>query len=95
MFNFKQQSNGLVCTCKRHHGVGEWSPQRRVAVYKRMVREMPSVAKPHMFEFVEDWENYHGRIYYANGVVDVNPGNIRKEDKGKEVYGAIFVEQAA
>jgi len=94
MRNFDQLSNGKVCSCGRHHGVGTWDPERRAAIYKWTIKEIKNCAKPHQYDYVKDWELNHGPIKYVMGVVDVNTGTFNKNDKGKDVRGPIFVKAA-
>lgn len=79
-----------LCSCGRHEGVGEWSPERRAAVARHMRDTMESLMTPGQKEYLVSWENHHGPVRYTLGTVGINQGNIRKTDKGKDVIGAIF-----
>ena len=92
MFNFGQQPNDKTCSCGRHAGVGDWTPEQRAAFYKRLTTKMPLVGKTHQSEFVKDWEAHHGTIQLTMGAVVKNTGSIRREDKDKDVTGPIFIE---
>lgn len=84
-----------VCSCGRHFGVEDWSPERRAAVARHMRDTMESLMTAGQREYLVSWEKHHGSVRYTIGVVGKNPGNVRKNDKGKDVIGAIFVDSVA
>lgn len=60
--NFDQTSNGQVCSCGRHHGVGQWAPEQRAENYSKMRSRLPDLyrTRAHMSDYLRSWEHYHG-----------------------------------
>lgn len=67
--NYGQYSNGNVCSCKNHCGVGHMSPEDRAAAYARMRDRMRSLMSQEQREFLESWENAHGKVVWE--LVDI------------------------
>lgn len=85
--NHAQKSNGWVCKCKEHHGVGEWSPSKRAAVYKRQI-DLGFMILDHMLEYVKSYKREHGEIIYELRTIEF------KDQKSKlmiESTGAFYV----
>ena len=80
-------SNGKVCSCGRHHGCGEWSPEHRAANYKWMSHRMPSLMNDNQRAYMADWEKHHGIISYRMDVV--------QRVKGKDIIGAVYIDPNA
>lgn len=59
-YNYSQPSNGMICLCGGHHGVGDLSPDQRAARYARMRDMLPDFIQPHMREYLKSWEKIHG-----------------------------------
>lgn len=92
MSNFGAESNGKVCKCGLHHGVGEWPPEQRAAVYKRMNERMPDYLKDNQKAYLQDWEKHHGIVHYRMDVVGKSTGEFSKGTKGQDVLGPVFVD---
>jgi hypothetical protein len=60
--HFGHQKNHHICSCSRHYGCGEWTPEKRAAMNKRMVEKLWNYATPFQKAFVADWERWHGSI---------------------------------
>lgn len=86
--NFGYHGNGLACTCGRHEGVGDWSAERRAAVYARQREKLTSLMQPHMWEFLESWEQTHGAVQYEMQQVGVYSRG--HERAGQPLMGPVF-----
>lgn len=86
--NFTQVSNGMVCDCGKHHGVGEWSPQKRAAVYARQRDQLPDYYFPHQKAYVESWESEHGKIEYILEWTELKV----KAKEPKKYQQAVFID---
>lgn len=75
-FNFSQPSNGEVCSCGMHHGVGMWGPGKRAAVYRRMVDRLPEYAGEHMRRYLTSFEAMHGPVLYVMEQDGVSSGEF-------------------
>lgn len=62
--NFGQTSNGRVCSCGRHHGLGQWSPGQRAATYARQRDRLPNYFTPMQQQYLASFEYYHGPVKY-------------------------------
>lgn len=65
--NYDQVSNGQVCTCGKHHGVGSWSPHDRAKRYARMKAKLPAYFAPHMQQYLASWICEHGNVDWSGG----------------------------
>lgn len=90
--NFGLESNGKICSCGAHHGVGEWSPERRAAVAKRMQDRMPGIMSSEQKTYLKDWESKHGPVAYRMGVVGKNGGDFDKNAKGRDIIGPVYID---
>lgn len=74
--NFGQQGNGTTCSCGTHQGVGYFpdntplSPGDRAARYLRLKEKLPPYFTPAMGDYLESWEENHGKVFY-----DMRPCN--------------------
>lgn len=66
-FNYGQMSNGHICTCGDHHGVGQWTPEKRAEVYARMRDKLPAFFAPHMAQYLGSWGKNHGHVNWESG----------------------------
>lgn len=62
--NFGQQSNGAVDYTGRLHGVGEWSPSKRAAVYKRGQKQ--NTLNHDQKNYLRLWEFVYGEVKLGN-----------------------------
>jgi hypothetical protein len=95
MSNAPYDSNGKVCACGRHWGVGEWTPERRAANYKWQSQRMPHIMNENQIAYLKSWEKQHGIVLYRMDVVGKNDGSMNKRDKGKDVMGPVYVDPHA
>ena len=84
MFNFGAESNNKVCSCGKHHGCGDWTPERRAASMKFMSYRMPSLMNDDQRAYLATWEKAHGIVLWRWEVV--------KHEKNKDIMGAVFID---
>lgn len=60
-YNFGQLSNGKICTCGEHHGVGEWSPEKRAEVYRFQRERLLIYYTKAQKDYLDSWEARHPR----------------------------------
>lgn len=81
-FSFGYQPNGVVCSCGKHHGVGNIAPEERAAKLARMREKMPKIMSPYMIEYLIDFEKSHGTVKYDMVQDSVMEGHFVKASKG-------------
>ncbi len=86
------EGNNMLCTCGRHSGIGELSPERYAAMAKRMQEKTPDYMSENMKRYLADWERYHGPVRYRMEVVGKNLGSLDKSEKGIDITGPVFVK---
>lgn len=78
--NFGSMSNGMVCGCGKHEGVGQFpngnklSAADRAARYSRM-KKLGISLDSGQFEYLKSWESTHGIIAYTMEVVGISEGS--------------------
>lgn len=88
--NKPPKENSQTCSCGRHKGVGQWSAEKRAAVYGRQ-RD----AKAWSFHtnwmhgqqiWLRSWEEHHGRVRYdADG--ELIPNEATPQEIQNRRYG--------
>lgn len=86
--HFGYAKNHHICSCGKHYGCGEWTPEQRAAFAKRVIERLPEYARPEQRAFAADWERWHGPINYTMGIVDTI---TEKNKKSRDIRGPIFV----
>lgn len=89
---FGYAKNDKVCSCGRHFGCGEWTPEQRAALAKRMSDWMPQCMTEAQRGYLASWEKHHGVVRYRMEIVGKNSVTFDKNAKGKDVIGAVFVD---
>lgn len=90
--HFGYPKNNHTCSCGRHHGIGDITPEDRAARSKRMSEAMPSFMSDSMVAFLADWEKQHGTVHYRMDMIGRNGGNFIKSNKGQDFTVAVFVD---
>lgn len=88
--HFGYEKNTLKCSCGRHFGCGEITPESRAAKAARMRDTMPSLMPEDMRQFLSEFELYHGRVRYRMEVVGTCTGEFNKAIKGQPLKGAVY-----
>lgn len=88
--SFGYLTNEKLCSCGRHYGIGEISPEDRAARAARFRETFPELMPYEMKAFLEDWERHHGGVVYHMAVLAVNSGEFNKKSKKKDVWGAVY-----
>lgn len=92
--HFGYMINSFTCSCGRHHGCGEITPELRAAKAARMRDTMPENMPEIMREFLRDFEKYHGKVRYSIGDVGVSTGHFVKTSKGAPVIGPAYINNS-
>lgn len=87
-FHFGYQPNTFQCSCGKHYGCGQITPELRAARAKRMQDTMPSLMPEVMKQFLADFERYHGTVRYTMQEVGLSSGEYTP--KGTPVIGAVY-----
>jgi hypothetical protein len=85
--NFGLEGNGKLCSCGRHEGIGEFTPEQRAASSAFARDRIPEYMTGPQKMYLADWELHHGRVQWRMGVVC--------RYKRKDVIGAIYVDPHA
>ncbi len=85
--NFEQQSNGRICSCGDHHGVGIVGPGDRAARYARMRDNLPGYFTAPMKGYLASFEAMHGRVLYMMEQTGVGTGEY--VPKNQPVYAPV------
>lgn len=88
--SFGYESNGKICSCGNHHGLGTITPEDRAARLARMREKMPKIMTPDMNAFLADFEKYHGTVKYDMVRDGVMEGHFVKSNKGQPLMVAHY-----
>jgi hypothetical protein len=90
--HFGYQSNGITCRMGCHHGLGDYTPEQRAAMAKRMQEKMPQLMDSEQIAFLRDWEKRHGIVHYRMDVLGKSSGAFDKGQQGMSVMGPVFID---
>lgn len=61
VLNFGEPSNGMVCDCGKHHGIGSWSPERRAREYAWYRHHNINYNRSKQ-DYLDSYESAHGEV---------------------------------
>ena len=79
--NFGQISNGKICSCGGHHGVGEWGAEKRAAIYRRLRDKTPRIMTYAQKDFLATWERAHGHVVWTEGAFITSQYKVGTEER--------------
>jgi hypothetical protein len=89
--NFGYESNGKTCSCGRHHGIGEITPEQRAARAARMRDTLPECMPQSQRDYLENWEFHHGKARYRMVQNGIKSGFFVKENKNMDMFDAELI----
>jgi len=88
--HYGYSKSNYSCTCGKHFGCGDITPEQRAATAARMREKMPDLMPELMRYFLEDFEKFHGKVFYHMTSVGVNDGEFVKSNKGQQINGPVY-----
>jgi hypothetical protein len=79
-------SNGKVCDCGKHHGVGDLTPGNRAARYARMRDYLADIMTEDQWGYLKTWERAHGPVRYKMVEAGIHTGTFMPSRKGTVLY---------